>query len=411
MRLGRAQRRNVWLMRGGRAEVAGAYPRVIVECAFGCGPNDPPVWTDLTPLVRGPIEIDSGGREDVLGESVSGGGSVRLGNRAGALDPRNPASPYAGRLVPNVPVRVRALWGAESYPLAYGFVEGWQPQTPHAGLDAELTVRWEDRLALLARVTVPDGLSRPAETGDQRIAAVLTACGVPAWAYSLEPGYAQLQAQTITGPARTHLVEVAASEGGTIWQDASGILRFASRYHRAVYETAPRATFGDGGGDELPYRDILPSQDNASLYTEVVVDATGGASVRVADSAAVASYGALTLTRSSLGDRPEAEAQAEWLLARHRAPAVRFAAVELLGVRRPSALWPLLLAAEHGQRYRFRQRPLGVGLVEEDGYIERVEHRITPSDWVCRWQLAPYGDDLLWVLGVGVLGTTTYLTW
>lgn len=85
-------------------------PKVKVELALASGPAQAPVWTDVTPYVRG-FRIRRG-RDDVLNRFQAGELSdLELDNRDRRFDPGNAAGPHFGNLRPMKRVRVRAQWG------------------------------------------------------------------------------------------------------------------------------------------------------------------------------------------------------------------------------------------------------------------------------------------------------------
>lgn len=83
-------------------------------------------WTDITSFVQ----EASGTQEEV--SQLSGGASANtlsltLINDDGRFSPKNTASPYAGNLVPNKPIRVSSVYGSESVREFTGYVSNWIP--------------------------------------------------------------------------------------------------------------------------------------------------------------------------------------------------------------------------------------------------------------------------------------------
>lgn len=121
----------------------------IVEIAFASAPNVAnPVWTDVTPYVRS-IQTKRG-RNDELDQYQAGTCSVVLDNRDRRFDPLHSGSPYAPNVVPRKQLRVRATYGATTYPVFRGFIEGW-PQEYEADADATVSITAVDPLAWLAK--------------------------------------------------------------------------------------------------------------------------------------------------------------------------------------------------------------------------------------------------------------------
>jgi hypothetical protein len=93
--------------------------RIVADAAFGFGPFDtvsPADWVPLTDSQGTRVRQADWtiGRADELEHFPAGTGSVLLRNRDRALDPDNPSSPYAGDLLPLVPVRLRSIGPAQA---------------------------------------------------------------------------------------------------------------------------------------------------------------------------------------------------------------------------------------------------------------------------------------------------------
>lgn len=125
----------------------GLFPVRIIEAAFGYGPNDTnPVWVDITSDVT--QYSTRRGRQAVLSRFEAGTAQIVLDNKSGKYSPFNSSSPYFGNIRPGLPIRIRALWGAVTYPRFYGFVESW-PLTWPGPNDSTVTVSAVDYLKFL----------------------------------------------------------------------------------------------------------------------------------------------------------------------------------------------------------------------------------------------------------------------
>ena len=156
-----------------------AYPRVVVEAAFGATPGDWTqsvdytysieglTWTDLsTRCIAGEgkaaIQV-SRGREYELNQEETGEMTISLDNHDGVFTSTNTASPYYPNCVPGVPVRVTAWWSQTpgnpvQYPIGFGYVERWPqdwPDLPQYGF-AEITA--VDAYGILASTTLPSAV-------------------------------------------------------------------------------------------------------------------------------------------------------------------------------------------------------------------------------------------------------------
>lgn len=125
----------------------GLFPYRIIEMAFGNGPNDTaPTWIDVTNDVN--QFSTRRGRQHTLSRFEAGTIDVLLDNKSGKYSPFNGSGPYSGQIRPGMPVRVRAIWGAITYPVFYGFVETWPLTWPSAN-DAMVSVSAVDSMKWL----------------------------------------------------------------------------------------------------------------------------------------------------------------------------------------------------------------------------------------------------------------------
>lgn len=125
----------------------GNFPTTLLEIAPGYGPNDTaPVWVNIGADVTG-IQTRRG-RQRILGRFEPGTMNVTLDNKSGRYSPFNGSSPYAALLVPGMPIRFRAIWGAVTYYEFTGFVETWPLTWPSAN-DSAVTVTAIDSMKFL----------------------------------------------------------------------------------------------------------------------------------------------------------------------------------------------------------------------------------------------------------------------
>ncbi len=156
-----------------------AFPRIVVEAAFGADPGDwtqsvdytwtveGPVWTDITARCIGkegsPVIDISRGRQYELTQEETGEMTISLDNHDGAFTFGNTASPYYPNIAPGVPVRVTAWWtqtagNPTQYPVGFGYVERWPqdwPDLPQYGF-TEITAT--DAYGPLASTTMPSAV-------------------------------------------------------------------------------------------------------------------------------------------------------------------------------------------------------------------------------------------------------------
>lgn len=121
----------VSLPAGTGAPVQMSVPTVAVEVGFANAPLtqlSAITWTDITQYVKSfSTHI---GRQHELGRVEAGTCSIVIDNKDGRFDPTNTASPYWPNVIPMRRIRIRASWGATTYPVFCGFVDSWPLQWP-----------------------------------------------------------------------------------------------------------------------------------------------------------------------------------------------------------------------------------------------------------------------------------------
>ncbi|PSK47981.1 hypothetical protein B0E38_06458 [Streptomyces sp. 111WW2] len=124
------------------------------------------VWTKVPTYERDAVELDYG-RPDRSTTTDPGSLAITVNNRDGAYSPRNPMSPYFGKIGRNTRVRL-SLPGEESYleldgdPTAYAST----PDTAALDLTMDLDLRWEgetDWYATAGQVLVGKWSSEPGQ--------------------------------------------------------------------------------------------------------------------------------------------------------------------------------------------------------------------------------------------------------
>lgn len=406
-----------------------AFPTVTIEAAFGSAAfSSSPSWTDISSYAR----IIGGvrrGRSTNISRVDPTVCDLLLDNRDLRFDPENTSSPYYPNVKPGVRVRISAVYNAVTYRIATGYVQRW-PQTYMRPGGGEVKIELRDALARFSGIELPPA-SYPAELSGTRIGRVLDAIGWPAGDRTLDVGRYTNPAATITAESPTkalaHLLDVADSELGLVFIAGDGKVVYHDLYHR--FDTAadytPAATFGDGGGSELPYEELLPDYDLEGVVNEWRVTPSGSSSaITKEDSSSITTYGRITSSRTPLcADTIALTAQAEFLLAQTKEPRTRFERLVL----EPSALadgatkdsvYANALGRELGDRVNVKARPPGGAYtVSRDVYIEGIEHEVSDQRWRTVFRLSPVdpttaGGGGFWLLGdatYGVLGVTTSL--
>jgi hypothetical protein len=394
-------------------------------------------WVDATCDVR---EVVTDRGKTVYGERFEAGvARITLANRSGVWSPWWRTGPYSvnGRttLVPGVPVAVwwQAPTAAERYDDATdpydtadpydgvrgpwvavfaGVVEAWVADWPEG--DARMIVTASDPFRDLAAVQL-DVVDPPTHAGELAGARVARLADLAAfrWPVALDAGTA-----TLTGdPAGTTPLDImhiaAESDGGYVWCDATGTLRFDD----ANAPPGPVvATFTDDCADTAPttVAYIVPgpaiSVDDQYLANRVVLDTDAGTTSTAEDFDAVTVHGLRVLRRSlAYQSSVHGDQLAARLLAERKDAVLRVGAVTLDSTADRRAA-DVVGRLELRDRVRVRRATVDVLDIVCD--VEAIAHTITPAGWfttvttapaTSRAPIAPTGADgwdvALWDVG------------
>jgi hypothetical protein len=331
----------------------------------------------------------------------AGGGSVTLLNLERQYDPTNMDGPYVAggvtQVEPMRPVIASATWEGVDYALIRAFTDAWE--LDWAGPNwSESTAPFTDAFQILEE----DNRSAVAavgagETSGARINRILDSVGWPADLRDIDMGDVTLQETTLEGPALTEMQAVADAELGALYIRGDGVVVFRSRTSvmSDPTSTVSQATFGDGGGAELPYKDggLGFAYDMATVINRVKASRAGGSEIVVEDLTSIQKY----RVRSPISgtDLPLETDQAvtDWatyLLTVSRTAELRFTSMEVWPRVDPANLWPQVLGREIGDRITVIRRPPGGGdPIIQDVIIRGIEHVITPDNWITRWTFQP----------------------
>lgn len=230
------------------------------------------------------------------------------------------------------------------------------------------------------------------DTAGTRVGRVLSVVGVPAALRDVDTG------QTLMGPtlfgqnALAYLQTVATSEGGEVYVDRDGLVRFDAR-HAVLSETrmnTSQATFGDTGTD-VRFGDI-EMEYATRIVNRATVTRTGGTDQTYTDATSVDAYTetSLSLTGQEMRTDAEAYGRAEWLVLAHKDPLAVPAGLEL-APRRAVSVLDQALQRELRDRVTVKFTPPGGGSqISKTCYIEQVEHVLTAAEkrWITRFGLS-----------------------
>lgn len=299
------------------------------------------------------------------------------------------------------------------YPCFSGYVERWPQEWQGIGW-AETQITAVDGFEPMNQIGIAAVWN--AELSGTRIARVLDAAGWPSADRSIDTGQSTVDAATFAvtdeQKAAGHLSEVADSELGIFFFGKDGKAVFHDRQFRLrAPNNTSQATFGDTD-TELEYVDLRPSYDKDLIVNDWVVTPSGGGTAqRAFDAYSGARFFWRSRSRSPLiASASECSSQANLLLSRYKAPALRFDSMEVQPVNH-LYLWQQAIEREISDRITVKRRPPGGGAVlTQDVYIESVAWRFGPTaaDWSVTWQLSPADMTSYFVLDHPSLGRLDY---
>lgn len=144
-----------------------ARPVPILEFAPTSSPLDgAPVWVDISTRMR--TGRTHRGRQHELGTFQAGTFDVVCDNRDGNLNPWNTSSPWynsGNGLVPDKPIRLRAVHNAITYPVWRGFIDAFNPVWD-SPVDSEMELRCSDGFKIFQRGGLTSSLYRDTVVAD-----------------------------------------------------------------------------------------------------------------------------------------------------------------------------------------------------------------------------------------------------
>lgn len=289
--------------------------------------------------------------------------------------------------------------GTGRLPLFTGFVETWQPEFPVAGHDATVTVRAVDGRYIVAGAHFSIGGSEASDDdhAGRRVAYLLDAIGWSATLMRLEVGTEPIWLQDLFGDeAGAALQLVADNDVGELYVDPLGRFTFRDRHavHRLPRSRDSQATFGDGGGAELPYLDLRLVVDAQQIVNQARVTRVDGGSTTageqvVTDAASQVLYGQATFAKDGLLVETDARVvqYGYHVLALFAGGEYRF---DTLVVEALTATAERLARTELGDRITCKARPPYGGTRTRQAFVRGIQHDWTEQGtprWTTTMQL------------------------
>lgn len=349
------------------------------------------IWTDITQYVRR-IDTNRENNRDT-GGYPAGTATLTLSNADARFTPGNTSSPYASggvsKIVPKVPIRIRATWAGTTYGIFYGRINSWADQYPGNGKDCITLITCSDTSADLAAINLASVISTGSgELAGQRIQRILNAAG---WPFDTDlgvGGIATMQATTLGDNALSLVQLTADSDGGDVFVDVNGAIVFQDSNYLVDNARAntTQITFGSGTG-EVKFADPELTYDDTLIYNTIRYTRVGGSEQTLSDADSVALYGERTRERSDLicQTDTQAKALANLELFNGRNPEYRVASLLVHGSVSPAAYWPLLLDARFGDGCVAKvPTPSGI-TITRNVFVAGVAHSIAADgDWTIR---------------------------
>lgn len=277
-----------------------------------------------------------------------------------------------------------------------------------------------DTLLSPAQVLAHANAARAPWEGDstgERVARICADVGIPTDQQDIDTGATtdlSAQLDPVEGKSALDLARKAEeTEFGRMFAEGDGTWRFASR--RDLDGTAAVATFGDDGGSEIPYAELVTEFSEADIVRTSTVTRQGGNPQTYTDPAATAADAIFGEPHDGLLYATDGEAYdaAAWVVSQKKAPRLRFRQLTLQG-ERSAAVMAQVATRDISHKVTVRKRPPGGGSPQEKTVvIEGVSHTITTApSWRATYELAPVDTTHYWILEdavYGLLGSTTVL--
>lgn len=286
-------------------------------------------------------------------------------------------------------------------------------------------VAFYDRVLSASEVSLHYGAGKTsiADTTGSRVDRVRAIVGVPAADRDIDTGNTTLGAYGLSGGSvLDYFQTLAETEQGQFYMGLDGAMSSDHTFdlvwrQRHANLTASRsitsqATFGDGGGSELPYDEIVTDTGETFLFNDVTIGRDGGTNYTVSDADSQHNYYKRSYRKTDLQYQSDNDSfdAANWVLAHYKEPTFRITGLVVKPQRDPTNLWPQVLGREIGDRITVKVRPSGVGsAISKELIINGVEHSMQNAEWTTTWRLSEAETQAYWVLGTSELGTSTRL--
>jgi len=296
------------------------------------------------------------------------------------------------------------------YDLFLGFADNWDINWDGPNW-SEVQVNASDQFKVLNNVGMAEvGAIGNGDTVSDRLNRILDTLGWSQVSRAINDTDTTVLQDTTYGTDALSELQLAADSGlGELYIDGAGRIFYRGLGSSLIEARSAhsQATFGDGGGDELPYTNVEISYDDAQLVNDATISRANGTPQNAFDSSSIQRYLRHTFERTDLQMQSDTIALtfAQWLVAQRKEPELRFDALTIFPLSDDTLLFPQALGREIGDRITVLRRPPGGGtVISRDEYIRGIAHDFTPGSWVTTWTLQSAQDLSLLTLDDADLG-------
>jgi hypothetical protein len=357
------------------------------------GPVPPTFGNDISPYFRSGDTHRGAQRE--LQRVEAGTASLTLNNRDGRFTPFNIASPYYPNVLPMRRIRIRAVWDNNTYPVYYGFVEGW-PVTFN-DTDTTTQVSLVDGFKILSLAFVSGDF--PQQGSGARVQAILEIVGWLTAETDIDVGTVTVPAVTLDNvSALEHIQQIEHAEAGRFFIGRDGKAVFKDRTAQVNPDFTDRTWADDGTG--MSYRDVVIVCDDELILNDVHLTRDGGVEQVASDLSSQNEYGIRSSAETGiqLSDDTQVSDRADVTLLRYSQPVQRLA--QLIDDAMQHNHWDRVLARELNDYALAIETRTATAQVSS---IEGISHSWPPNEWWVTLDMSPTVVEQ-----AGILDDSTY---
>lgn len=405
-----------------------------VEVAFDNNPFDTSLsFTDISSYVR--QFTTKRGRANELGQFVGGTASLLLSNADNRFNPNNTSSPYydtanaTTKIQPLKPVRIKATYDSQTYPIFFGFLDMIPVSFPALGADSVVQFNCVDAFKILNSQTLSSagwrlgrggfselgestvlGYEDSQELSSARVSRLLDQVQFPSTLRDIQTGTIQVISQsTSTSDILTNIRQCETAENAQFFIGKDGKAVFRNRDYRLANTkaTTVQAIFSNDGSN-LPYSDIVTSFDTHEVRNVYQWTRTGGTTQFVSDANSVQRYRPIASVQSTINvSDSDVLSIIEQKIAETSLPIVRIDSLKV-NPRQNTSIWEKALGLEFGDRISVKIVNPDTSSYTDELWIESISHTVNASTQTWDWTvtLSPAGSSG-WVLGQAQLGVGT----